>query len=310
MNGDPIGHHYRVTHIDGFYMLPNVPVWSDESLTGKSLYISHGLGYGDQLLFFALIPLIAKHCGHISLSVDSHLVNLVTPSLPNVRIISSDRPLTPTPAPQWLVDTFAGVLPDLQMSMLHLPLLYAQLYPQQPLELLPFLKTPDVPENKFPEEIAFLRNHNMRRKLIGLAWSRGQQFIPDLVGGEGAGHAARTSVTTDAIVNFLNDPELNEFAHFVALHPANEPRSWPDPFPTNLSVPTIRAGCYEEAAQWMTGLDLILTVDMVCATLAALLDCPTWLMISYEGEWLWGQSGDRSVWVPNARIFRQPKLGD
>jgi FkbM family methyltransferase len=57
-------------------------------------------------------------------------------------------------------------------------------------------------------------------------------------------------------------------------------------------------------------LDLVITVDTSIAHLAGALGIETWLLLAWDPDFRWGLSGDRTIWYPNIRIFRQPKFRD
>lgn len=57
-------------------------------------------------------------------------------------------------------------------------------------------------------------------------------------------------------------------------------------------------------------LDLVITVDTSIAHLAGALGVPTWLLLSFDPDFRWGLKGDRTIWYPSMRIFRQPKFRD
>jgi FkbM family methyltransferase len=57
-------------------------------------------------------------------------------------------------------------------------------------------------------------------------------------------------------------------------------------------------------------LDLVITVDTSVAHLAGALGVPTWLLLSYDPDFRWGLTGDRTIWYDSMRIFRQPKFRD
>ena len=56
--------------------------------------------------------------------------------------------------------------------------------------------------------------------------------------------------------------------------------------------------------------DLTLAVDTSVVHLAGALGRPVWVLVPFSPDWRWTLSGERSPWYPQARLFRQPALGD
>jgi tetratricopeptide (TPR) repeat protein len=66
-----------------------------------------------------------------------------------------------------------------------------------------------------------------------------------------------------------------------------------------------------DTAAVMSLLDLIITVDTMTAHLAGALGKPVWVLAAHAPAWwLWHADGDRSLWYPTMRLFRQDRAGD
>jgi hypothetical protein len=65
-----------------------------------------------------------------------------------------------------------------------------------------------------------------------------------------------------------------------------------------------------ETAEIVAGLDLVITVDTAMAHLAASLGVETWILLRSGGCWRWLTKGDKTVWYPSARLYRQEALSD
>ena len=65
-----------------------------------------------------------------------------------------------------------------------------------------------------------------------------------------------------------------------------------------------------DTAAVVTLADLTLTVDTSVAHLAGGLGRPLWLMLPFAPDWRWTLTGDVTPWYPQARLLRQPAIGD
>jgi len=78
----------------------------------------------------------------------------------------------------------------------------------------------------------------------------------------------------------------------------------------NLLDPMLTVRNFDDTAQIISGLDLVISTDTAVAHLAGALGKPVWLLLSSEGDWRWLQDREDSPWYPSMRLFRQERLGD
>ncbi|MEO8115901.1 MAG: hypothetical protein ABI655_16040 [Phenylobacterium sp.] len=99
----------------------------------------------------------------------------------------------------------------------------------------------------------------------------------------------------------------------------NPGRSLPDDLARQLlSLPGARsllpedtgAGDFQETADIVAGLEQVITIDTAAAHLAGAMGKSTWLLLPHDADWRWGREGERTIWYPSMRLFRQPAPGD
>lgn len=67
---------------------------------------------------------------------------------------------------------------------------------------------------------------------------------------------------------------------------------------------------FTDLSKIIAGSDLVLTIDTGVAHLCGAMGKKTYLMLPKICDYRWGASGDRSVWYPSIKIFRQKKYKD
>jgi hypothetical protein len=60
----------------------------------------------------------------------------------------------------------------------------------------------------------------------------------------------------------------------------------------------------------VSALDLVVSVCTSTAHLAGALGRPLWVLLTHVPDWRWGVLLPTTRWYPQARLFRQPRLGD
>lgn len=135
--------------------------------------------------------------------------------------------------------------------------------------------------------------------------------LPHLVGGlpsapylpsrEGRGGIGICTHGNPKHVNDLNRSMPSELAlmlkasgRYISLHPEDT-----------------GAEDFQDTADIINDLSLVVTVDTSVAHLAGAMGKPTWLLLPALGvDWRWGRSGDSTVWYPEMKLFRQHQPDD
>jgi hypothetical protein len=77
--------------------------------------------------------------------------------------------------------------------------------------------------------------------------------------------------------------------------------------PFGINEPEIKT--LQDTADIITDLDAVITVDTVIMHLAASLGKPTYVILSGASDWKFGMQGDRCIWYPSVRLFRNEGFG-
>jgi hypothetical protein len=291
------------------HTLPDVKLWDGEALAGQHLCITRLGGFGDVLLFMALVQKIVQYAKHVSILVQPVLHELLQASLPNCTVLPYDNAVQCAPDQATIAPFLAMNPPDLQISSVYLPALAKQLLTERELRFEPYLRVPERATQSMQSTMAAIRSRAAGQPVIGIAWDRSQYNQPH-VDGHQALLKKFSSLPVTELLHILQHPLVAERCHFVALHEEETPRAWPDPMPENLSRIGLLSTTFSDTAAVIDACDFILSIDMSIANLAAMLGKPTWLMLWHEGEWRFGHRGQSSPWLSNVRCFRQATPGD
>ncbi len=129
---------------------------------------------------------------------------------------------------------------------------------------------------------------------VGFCWAaRAMEtpLCPDGVYRSLTGEQARQIIRT---ADFLNWVALQKEFDSVAAE-------------SNIDTPALQS--WEDTAAIIANLDLVVTVDTGVMHLAAAMGKPTWVILSGAVDWKFGLEGERCVWYPTMRLFRNNDFG-
>ena len=255
------------------------PRWRGESFSGKRLLVFSEQGFGDCLQFARFLPEARKAGGKIIFEVRPELMRLLQ-GLPGCDYLVPFSFSTPCR------EGF-----DLQLPLLSLPRVLgteiSRLPP--PIHFPALAASESSPEKKAADRLRIgicragapthVNDHNrsLPGKYLSPLFSGLEQKISFFNLGKGAQNKTRGK--NEAGITGLEDPTTN----------------WRD---------------FYDAALFIRGLDLVISVDTAIAHLAACLDRPVWLLLPFVPDWRWQRGTETSPWYPGIKIFRQPAPGD
>ncbi|HEX3363601.1 glycosyltransferase family 9 protein [Phenylobacterium sp.] len=97
---------------------------------------------------------------------------------------------------------------------------------------------------------------------------------------------------------------------FRALPPEAAERLCALPGAISLDPADTGAADFQDTADIIAGLDLVISVDTAVAHLAGAMGRPVWVLLARHAlDWQWPRE-EPSPWYPSARLFVQPQAGD
>ncbi len=251
------------------------PRWQGEPFNGRRLLVHCEQGMGDVLQFLRYLPLAKSRGGTVWLEVHTPLLELLQGQAGIDKVVAFD-PQRPTTA----------------RHDLHIPLLS-----------LPGVLTGDVnavPQN-FPyikinsDSIGPWRHHLKPGHLnIGLVWSS-------------SAVNPKRNLPIEACDAWFQNPRL----HFIGLQKDARPEQIEYLQRRSTPIPCLgpQLANFNDTANAMAGLDLVISVDTAAAHLAGAMGMPLWALLPFNADWRWPRDGERCTWYPQTRIFRQPNPG-
>jgi tetratricopeptide (TPR) repeat protein len=249
---------------------PDLPSteWSGEALEGASIIVYSEQGFGDTLQFARYIPLLADRGARVYFQVPGALKRLMTRVPGIVEIFGTDEALPEA---------------DYHCALMSLPLLF-----QTTIETIPLPS--DFGSSGL---LASSVRKDDSRITVGLVWAGNPKHQYD-------------HLRSMSLADFLPLAKVDG-VDFVSLQkgaPALELSKVA--FPGGIRDACAECIDFQDTADIVESLDLIIAVDTAVAHLAASMGKPVWLLLRNIPEWRWGLSSDSVAWYPTVRLFRKP----
>lgn len=262
-----VGRNEPVIHAD-------VPRWSGQSLSGRTIVLLAEQGLGDTIQFARFATVLASEGAKVFLCCDAALQDILKTIPGIIGVRTADDPLADI---------------DYQASLLDLPGLLG-ITPATIPGRESYLTVPRTVKT------GLLGDKTVKRR-VGLVWAGNPNHKMD----------RKRSLPLQALTPLLSDPDTSFYSLQIGnarrqlqeIPEAIRPREL---FQTPLPL--------AEVAGIMTELDLLITVDTALAHLAGALGVPVWTLISHVPDWRWMLERKESDWYASMRLFRQTEIGN
>ena len=268
-------HHFR---LHGGHINTNFcPYWSGEYLNDKRCLVWINQGLGDQLIFSRYLALLDPIAAAVVVVCDARLITLFELIYPRILFLSeSDQAGTRS---KLMTDSF-----DFQMFGSDLPLAF---------------KGSDHAGSAFSaldiDSAAAIAPGQIKK--IGVCWRSGFRENPQSIDRWTLDeHALRTLGALENVV-------LGDLQHGDTERLAESEVRFKDSLYSE--VENGPNGDIKEFMQFISGHDLVLSIDSSTAIFAAMLGQKTWVLAPQDAFWFLS-ANEKENWFPNVRIFRKP----
>lgn len=263
-------------------LLPGIPVWHGEALTGK-LLVRGEQGLGDQIIFASVLPELLKQVPNVCLQLEPRLVPLFQRSFPGVEVMSKDK----KPPADVVAQICVGSLP--------------QYFRQDAASFagatVPFLKADAEKTAAFRKALA-----PNGERIIGLNWRSFRNKYANEKSLDLMDLAPFFRLPGCTVVNLQYGDVKDEVraAEAAGLY-------------FNKAVTIDLTKDIDGIASLVDACDLLVSASNTTVHIAGALNKPVMLMLPYRtGKlWYWSEArGDGSLWYPSIKTFHQSAQGD
>ncbi|WP_153136422.1 tetratricopeptide repeat protein [Paraburkholderia agricolaris] len=261
------------------------PLWlGDFSIDGKTILLHAEQGLGDTLQFCRYAETVSKLGAKVVLEVPRELMRLMS-TLDGVdQLIEAGHALPPF---------------DCHCPLLSLPLACKTDLASIPSKT-PYLFADPQASREWHERIAAPAQKCLK---VGLVWAGGNRpHVAELRKND-----ARRSITFERLAPILDVPNVRFFS--LQKGPAARQLQHDDSH-LNVIDYTEELDDFADTAALVANLDLVISVDTSTAHLAGALDKPVWILNRFDTCWRWMLERTDTPWYAQAKLFRQPALGD
>ncbi|HVM32658.1 MAG TPA: tetratricopeptide repeat protein [bacterium] len=252
------------------------PLWlGGQSLAGKTILIWAEQGMGDILQYARYVPLLEKEGARVFFEVPAALLSLSRTLPGGARVLEKGGEVPPL---------------DFHCPLLSLPLAFKTTLQSVP-GTVPYLSADPAQVEAWGRKLGA-----KTKPRVGLAWSGRPEHSND----------HNRSIPLKDWAPLLNLP--------LEFHSLQKDLKGED-LAFLQSSGRIRdhrdcLGDFSDTAALAANLDLVVSVDSSAAHLAGALGRPLWVLVPFAPDYRWLLKRPDNPWYPQARLFRQPKIGD
>ncbi len=263
-------YHYRLARSRSKTVVPKGLEWDGKLLDGRLLVFCEQ-GFGDVLAFARFLPEVATRVRSITLTCRPELVRYLR-GFDCVDKVVSEKENTGDYDAKISIADLPGVL---GFSRDRLPGAVA------------YLPSPEFDPNKWP----FAAGDGTLR--IGIVWT---------------GNKAPDPLRSCPLSKFTELARTNGLV-FQSLQVGSDADELTPDLADAVSDLSPLLNDFQDTAEAIAGLDLIITIDTAVAHLAGGMGKETWLLQPYRACWRYLYDDEVSSWYPNTRLFKQPAHG-
>jgi len=262
-----------------------LPLWKGTKLASGRLLIwgEHEVptyGVGDEILFASCIPDVIRAGNRFVLECEARLKPLFTRSFPGVDVVSGHT------SARDLERDIAAHLP-----LGSLPSVFRVTDAAFATAKSPYLVADPVERERFRSRYAD------GRRLVGLAW-------------HSSANMARSIVGLSQLAPLFALPGVRWVSLQYGKHSGLEDAVGAADAPILVDRSVDQFVDIDLFAAQVAAMDMVVTIDNSTAHLAGALGVPTWLLLPFRAHWYWTvTAGEKSLWYPSMRLFRQSEPG-
>jgi len=253
-------------------------LWKGESLKGKTIYLFHEQGFGDNLQFARYFSVLKQQGATIIYECQKPLKRLFSSFTDIDQLITSEQ--------------------EPQAYDYYLPLASLPGVLKTTLKNIPDQTYLTIGQDDFSEIDALLASTKRdagASQRIGIFW-------------RGSGSQANDKRPCD-LNHWLPLLEKNNLAFYSLQKDVSEQdEQLLKQYDVVDMRPVIKD--FADTAYIISQLDLVITIDTSVAHLAGALGSKGKVLLAYASDWRWGRDTDSTPWYPALELYRQAEIGD